>query len=171
MQGERMRRRGRLLRMAAAVLLACAYAVATPSRAFTLADGTVMQCVARGAVVAEVTAAPGDPDMKSRTGWARMDGGRWIITWNAERLRVLAPELRDFLFFHECAHARVPTEIELEANCAGLIDMRRAGRGGPAAEQKLRGLVNMQEPYWQDTFACADAWFERERARGGGPPS
>lgn len=141
------------------------------AHAFTLADGTVMQCVARGEVVSEATAAPDDPAMKSRTGWARKEGGRWVITWNPERLRGLPPELRDFLFFHECAHARVPTEIELEANCAGLIDMRRAGRGGPAAEDKLRARVNMREPYWQDTFACADAWFERERTRGAVPPS
>lgn len=142
---------------------------AAPARAFQLADGTPMQCVARGQVVAEVTAVPGDPDMQRRTGWARQEGGRWVITWNAERLRVLAPELRDFLFFHECAHARVPTDVELEANCAGLIDMRRAGRAGPAFEQKLRASVNMREPYWQDTFACADAWFARERAKGGNP--
>ena len=155
----------------AAVALLAAWALAVPAAAFTLADGTAITCVARGAVVTEVTAPPGDPDMKSRTGWARRDGERWLITWNAERLQVLAPEIRDFLFFHECAHARVPTEVELEANCAGLIDMRRAGRAGPAFEQKLRARVNMQEPYWQDTFACADAWFDRERQRGNGPPS
>lgn len=165
-----MRRRCGKRRVTALALLACAWAMA-PAHAFTLADGTAVQCVARGAVVAEATAAPGDPDMKSRTGWARKDGERWVITWNAERLLVLAPEIRDFLFFHECAHVRVPTEVELEANCAGLIDMRRAGRAGPVFEQRLRARVNMQEPYWQDTFACADAWFERERQRGSGPPS
>jgi len=154
------------------VLALGAWALAVaPARAFELSDGTSVQCVARGQVVAEVTAAAGDPDMKNRTGWARQEGGRWVITWNAGRLGVLAPEVRDFLFFHECAHARVPTDVELEANCAGLIDMRRAGRAGPAFEQKLRARVNMQEPYWQDTFACADAWFARERAKGTLPRS
>jgi len=146
-----------------AIVLACAGA---PAAGFALADGTLIRCVARGEVVPEDMAAAGDPDMKNRTGWARRGDTGWQITWNAERLKALSPEVRDFLFFHECAHARVPTEVELEANCAGLIDMRLAGRAGPAYEQKLRARVNMREPYWQDTFACADAWLARERAKG-----
>jgi len=164
-----MEHRARLpaLRRLLSLLAACA---AASAGAFALSDGTAMQCVARGDVVREVIAAPDDPAMKNRTGWSRQEDGRWIITWNAERLRALPPEIRDFLFFHECAHARVPTAVELEANCAGLIDMRLAGRGGPVAEQKLRAVVNMKEAYWQDTFACADAWLARERARGAAPP-
>lgn len=154
------------IRMLLALILVGA---ALPAKAFLLADGVPMQCVARGDVVEEIVAAPGDPAMQNRTGWTRRDGGRWVITWNAQRLGVLPPELRDFLFFHECAHARVPTDVELEANCAGLIDMRRANRAGPAFEQRLRARVNMRDPYWQDTFACADAWAERERVRGGAP--
>lgn len=166
MRSGRVRRAVRAL----PVLVTLAW-FAAPAQAFRLADGTVMQCVARGEVVPESLAPAGDTAMKGRTGWAREEGGRWVITWNAERLAGLAPQLRDFLFFHECAHARVPTAVELEANCAGLIDMRRAGRAGPDYERTLRGLVNMKETYWQDTFACADAWFERERARGALPPS
>jgi hypothetical protein len=134
--------------------------------AFTFADGTTAPCVARGEVVKEITAAPDDPDMQRRTGWARRVDGRWQITWNAQRLAGLTPEVRDFLFFHECAHARVPTEVELEANCAGLIDMRLAGRATPELEAKLRAQYGKVD-YWKDTFACADAWFARERATGG----
>jgi hypothetical protein len=135
------------------------------AEAFALSDGAIAQCIARGEVVPETTAAQDDPAMKNRSGWTRRAGAGWQITWNAARLKALPPEVRDFLFYHECAHARVPTEVELEANCAGLIDMRLAGRAGPAFENKLRSYFDARESYWADTFACADAWFAREREK------
>jgi len=116
--------------------------------------------------VIEIVAPTDDPQMRSRTGLTAKVDGRWQITWNVPRLQSLPPEVRDFLFFHECAHARVPTEVELEANCAGLIDMRAAGRATPALEAKLRGYFG-KHPYWEDTFACADA--HRERTGKAGP--
>jgi hypothetical protein len=127
-----------------------------PATAFMFADGTTAQCVAQGRVVVETFAPPGDPTVQNRTALAARAGDGWQITWNPERLQRLSPELRDFLFFHECAHARVPTAIESEANCAGLKDMRAAGRAGPAFEARLRKQVDMRNAYWIGTFKCAD---------------
>jgi hypothetical protein len=147
-----------------ALLLFCVAAAASvrTASAFTFADGTAGQCIAQGQVVAEVVAVPGDPAMQGRTGHAARDGDGWRITWSAARLAQLPPELHDFIFFHECAHARVPTAIELEANCAGLKDMRAAGRAGFGFEARLRNQVDMRHPYWIATFKCADEERPRE---------
>jgi len=124
--------------------------------AFTFRDGSTMACVARGAVVLEVFAGPDDPFARlNRVGLAEKTGDGFRITWNQQRLQMLPPELHDFVFFHECAHATVPTESEPEANCAGLKAMRAAGRAGPAVEAKLRAMFP-NNAYWTETFACAD---------------
>ena len=143
---------GQLYFLAAAAGLA----LAMPAAAFTFSDGSTLTCMAQGQPVTEVFASPDDPVMQARTGLVTRVGDRWQITWNEARLKNLPPVLRDFLFFHECAHARVPTEVELEANCVGLVEMRAAGRAGPKVEAELRKLYG-REPYWVSTFRCADA--------------
>lgn len=126
--------------------------------AFTFADGSSVACVAQGVTVTEIHAGPDEAFAKlGRTALAERTDGGYRITWHTQRLNGLPPEVRDFIFFHECAHARVPTEIELEANCAGLLDMRAAGRAGPAFEKKLRAYFPPDNEYWTATFACADA--------------
>lgn len=141
-----------------AVVLAAIACVgcAGPVAAFELADGSTVQCSAGGQWVEEKFAAPGDPVFQSRTALTARTGGTWQITWNADRLKTLPPEVRDFLFFHECAHAHVPTENELEANCTGLKDMRAAGRAGSEFEARLRRHFARNSAYWNDTFKCAD---------------
>jgi hypothetical protein len=141
------------------VILVAGFAGATvinPATAFMFADGTTAQCVAGGRVVAEKIAQLGDPAVENRVARTARVGDGWQITWNQERLKLLSPEVRDFLFFHECAHARIPTENEREANCTGLKDMRAAGRAGPAFETRLRGNFPANSDYWNDTFKCAD---------------
>lgn len=131
---------------------------AAPAAAFTFSDGTTTRCIAGGAVVAEIDARPTDPfKPQNRTALAERTETGWRITWNLERFRPLPPEVRDFLFFHECAHARVPTDNELEANCMGLVHMREAGRAGPAFEAKLRRYFPADSEYWNETFRCANA--------------
>jgi len=139
--------------------IALAFALlAAPAAAFTFSDGTTAQCVAGGAVVTEIDAQPTDPfKPQNRTALAERTESGWRITWNVERLRPLPPEVRDFLFFHECAHARVPTDVELDANCMGLVHMREAGRAGPAFEARLRRYFPADSEYWNATFRCADA--------------
>lgn len=146
-----------------AVALAVAMA-ATPATAFTFSDGTTLTCMAQGRPVPEVSASPDDPEMSQRTGRVTRVGDGWQITWNEARLKSLPAVLRDFLFFHECAHARVPTENELEANCVGLVEMRLAGRAGRDVETALRQMYG-REPHWVNTFRCADAVAEREKAK------
>ena len=153
------------------LLAHCALVSAGPAGAFTFADGAKAVCIARGEIVTEIDAEPGDPfKPHNRTALAERTADGWRITWNLERLNRLPPEVRDFLFFHECAHARVPTENELEANCAGLLDMRAAGRAGPAFEAKLRGFFPPDNAYWNDTFRCANASDQRPPARPPAPP-
>lgn len=143
--------------MPPALALACLLCAA-PAAAFTFADGTTTRCIAGGAVVTEIEAQPTDPfKPQNRVALAERTDTGWRITWNLERFSRLPPEVRDFLFFHECAHARVPTDNELEANCMGLVHMREAGRAGPAFEARLRGYFPRDSAYWDDTFRCADA--------------
>lgn len=130
--------------------------LADHASAFMFSDGSTMRCIARGEVVPETYAPAGDPfEALGRVGRVEKWGNGYRITWSAQRLKSLSPEAHDFIFFHECAHAQIPTEIELAANCAGLLAMRRAGRAGPAFEQKLRAYFG-GHPYWEDTFRCAD---------------
>ena len=132
-----MRRKSRRFKMG--IRVACVIAslvVSVGAGAFTFADGTSARCVAGGKTV-------------------RMSSG-FVIIWNAERLKALPPEVHDYLFFHECAHARVPTADELKANCAGLQDMRAAGRAGFAVESRLGAFYGPRSDYWTRTLKCAD---------------
>lgn len=150
------------------LLLLSAAVIASPAAAFMFSDGTTMQCTARGQVVPETYAPAGDPfESLGRVGLAARSGDGYRITWNAKRLAALPPETHDFIFFHECAHAQIPTEIELAANCAGLLAMRRAGRAGPAVENKLRALFG-GHPHWEQTVRCADE-EDANAGRGAAP--
>ncbi len=146
------------MRLTPAVLIVAGLLLASDgASAFTFADGATMRCIADGVEVPEVVPPPDDPFYKaSRIGLVTREGGRLRIVWNAQRLAVLPPEVRDFIFFHECAHARIPTEDELTANCAGLIDMRAAGRAGREFERRLRAYFPADSVYWNETFRCAD---------------
>ena len=64
--------------------------------------------------------------------------------------------MHDLIFFHECAHAQIPTTDELRANCVGLKMMRAAGKGGFAVESKLAAFYGPGNDYWARTLKCAD---------------
>jgi len=123
--------------------------------AFTFADGAPASCVAGGKIVKEVDAEPKQAGHNFTGNTVRISSS-FLITWNAERLKALPPEVHDYLFFHECAHARVPTTDELKANCAGLQDMRAAGRAGFAIESRLGAFYGPGGDYWTSTLKCAD---------------
>ena len=123
--------------------------------AFTFADGAPASCVADGKIVKEVDAEPSQAGLYFTGKTVRISSG-FLIIWNAERLKTLPPEVHDYLFFHECAHARVPTTDELNANCAGLQDMRAAGRAGFAVESRLGAFYGHGSDYWTRTLKCAD---------------
>jgi hypothetical protein len=126
------------------------------ARAFTFTDGKSMRCVAAGQIVPEVEAdaSQGAVPFTGRT--ERTSSGFQII-WNSAKLNALPPDVHDYIFFHECAHARVPTIDEIQANCGGLVDMRAAGRAGPLVESKLAAFYGSGSAYWAATLKCADA--------------
>ena len=140
-------------RCAAAWALACLF-VASGAGAFTFADGKPGSCVSEGKAVEEVDADPGQAS--GFTGKAVRTASGFVIVWNQARLKTLPPEVHDYVFFHECAHALVPTVDEVLANCAGLQAMRAADRAGPAIEAKLTAFYGAGSDYWARTLKCAD---------------
>lgn len=131
-------------------------ALVSPAGAFTLSDGTAMTCVARGVPVAEQDSTSGDPVMRDRTGMTVPKGAGYVIVWNRAKLASLPAVVHDFIFFHECAHARIPTTDEIQANCGGLKDMRAAGRANTEIEGKLAAYFGAGSTYWESTVRCAD---------------
>jgi hypothetical protein len=115
-----------------------------------------MGCVAGGQAVPEIEANAGQGAVLFTGKTERTSSGFQII-WNSARLNALPPDVHDYIFFHECAHARVPTIDEIQANCAGLVDMRAAGRAGPAVEAKLAAFYGPGSAYWASTLKCANA--------------
>jgi len=123
--------------------------------AFTFWDGTSTQCIAAGRAVSEVDADPG-PALGC-TGKAVEDAGDLRIVWNRAKLDALPAVMHDYIFFHECAHLRVPTRDEIKANCVGLKDMRAAGRAGAAVEARIAAFYGARNDYWARTLQCTDA--------------
>ncbi len=135
----------------------CAVLLASPGAgAFTFSDGTHTECVARGQSVPE-QAAEGDAALAGFTGKTIEDARGYRIVWNTAKLASLPPAMHDYLFFHECAHARVPTRDEITANCVGLKDMRAAGRAGAAVEARIAEFYGPGNGYWARTLQCANA--------------
>ena len=118
-------------------------AIAQQAGAFTFSDGTSASCVARGEAVPEYSPPPGTEVMNFTARTVRVGSGYQIV-WNAPKLATLPPAVHDYLFFHECAHAKVPTTDEVEANCMGLKDMRAAEE--PASPSRRNWRRSMARP-------------------------
>lgn len=131
------------------------YTLAFAASAFTFVDGTAVACRANGQLVQENVIEPGQAQL-TFTGKTVQVNSTYQILWNEVKLNALPPDVHDFLFFHECAHAKVPTNDELTANCAGLKDMRAAGRAGPAVEARLTAFYGAASTYWSRTLKCAN---------------
>jgi hypothetical protein len=150
-------------------------AYAQISGVFTFRDGTSASCrTSSGNTVQQVYA----PKLAATflvggfTGVTTpLPNGSARITWDSGRLSSLPIAAHDYIYFHECAHAHVPTSDELVANCVGLIDMRAAGRSSPSIEEQLRvfhaGLGNMGPRYGTG----ADYWTRTLKCAGGGLPA
>jgi hypothetical protein len=143
--------------------------VALQAGAFTFSDGTSATCVARGETVPEYAPPPGT-EVMNFTGKTIKVGSGYQIIWNAQKLAGLPPATHDMLFFHECAHAKVPTTDEVLANCVGLKDMRAAGRAGLAVEARLAAFYGATNGYWVNTLRCANAEQKPAGAPGSPPP-
>jgi hypothetical protein len=94
-----------------------------------------------------------------RIGMTVTNEKEFLIIWNTTELNKLPPATHDLLFFHECAHAQVPTKEELRANCEGLKAMRAANRAGFAVENQLAVFYDSIKArgYWEATLSCANA--------------
>src|ERR1041385_278935 len=111
------------------------------------------------APIEEIVAPPTHPVVqRGRVALTEKLGSSYRIVWNEAQLNALPPEMHDFIFFHECAHASVPTQSEVTANCVGLQAMRAAGRAGFKIESKLAAFYGPGSTYWQKTLACANAF-------------
>jgi hypothetical protein len=155
-------RRGWRLLLCAAALIAIHDATA-----FTFSDGTTTRCTARGGRIAEIAAPAGHPVVvRGRIAVTEPAGSGYRIIWNEAQLRTLPPEMHDFIFFHECAHALVPTRDEVTANCVGLQIMRAAGRAGFAVEAKLGAFYGPANEYWRRTLECANGAGEPAKPPG-----
>ncbi len=141
------------------LVAAAAWGLSEGASAFVFADGKALSCVVNGVTLREYAAPATDPAVKDRVGLTLPENGSYVIVWNPDRLKALPPAVHDFIFFHECAHAQLPTSVELQANCAGLKAMRAAGRAGPAVEAELEAFFK-NSGYWQDTVRCANRVIE-----------
>jgi hypothetical protein len=142
-------------------LAAALFAVHGAAAAFTFDDGTTVQCFVGGVAVPEVAmTASLPPATLRRVALTERIGSGYRILWNEAQLKGLPREMHDFIFFHECAHASVPTQNEVTANCVGLQAMRAAGRAGFAVESKLAAFYGPDSQYWRETLACANAFKE-----------
>ena len=155
------------------LVLASIYMPPERAAAFTFLDGQHVTCRSyAGQAVAEITLPV---SMTGYTGTTNvLPGGGAVIIWDASKLNRLPPAAHDFIYFHECAHANLPSSDELQANCGGLVDMRKAGRAGPAVEQAIGAFhtslgfmgprYGVGSVYWAQTVACANR--RGPRARG-----
>ena len=139
-----------------AALFAATALLPAIASAFTFVDGTTSACVAGSETIPEYSPPPGS-EAVPYTGQTVKVGASYQIVWNKQKLDALPREVHDFLFFHECAHAQIPTKDEVRANCVGLKNMRAAGRAGFAVEAKLAAFYGATNDYWKNTLSCANA--------------
>jgi hypothetical protein len=151
--------------------MACAAAIVLPASAsaFTFSDGIEEQCTTSDGPVIERYHPADDPAAPGGyIGYTHRDPATgWVIDWNMLMLSSAPSYVHDFVFFHECAHAKTGTFDEVQANCLGLLAMRAEGRAGKAIEAKLalyhKRLGDMGPAYgqgsvfWARTEACANA--------------
>ena len=98
---------------------------------------------------------------RNRDGSARMIFDRFVMQRIASRSRLAA----DLVFYHECAHVRLQTDDEIEANCEAVREMRAVGYlddEGYAALTAWHESMGRVAPryggtgrvFWQRTEAC-----------------
>jgi hypothetical protein len=147
-------------------ILACAWPAG--AAAFTFSDGTAAVCMTQEGVATERFHPADDAAAPAGyIGFTHLDAGSgWVIDWNMLMLSSVPAEEHDFVFFHECAHAKSGSFDELQANCLGLLDMRASGRAGKAVEARLAAYhrrlgymgpqYGLSRDFWARTVTCAN---------------
>lgn len=149
-----------------------------PALAFQRSDGETVTCVAGSTdapvVVAEEYQGNGPvgtvhPALGGSAAVVRRqpDGSQRIVfdRFVMERIASRSQLAHDLVFYHECAHVRLQTNDEIEANCAAVRDMREAGylddEGYAALTAWHRDMGRVAPKYggtgrvfWERTEAC-----------------
>jgi hypothetical protein len=145
--------------------------LAQTSQIFTFSDGTTESCKTFAGQIAQQVYLPALAGTFLNMGYTgltiALPNGSARISWDTAKLNSFPPAVHDFIYFHECAHAHVPTSDELMANCVGLIDMRAANRSSTAIEQILNQFhtnlgfmgprYGIGSAYWAKTVQCANS--------------
>ncbi len=154
--------------------------LASPAQAFTLSDGSPVSCpVARSGQVGNATErwseyqklSDRDPELGKAVAVVRSDAEGWpVIIMDAVAYRqskgVMAA-MWDFIYFHECAHARNAQATEIDANCAAYIEMQERGLMNAIRSKDIEAahlrIMNLPEQYggngigfWRQTMECVD---------------
>ncbi len=164
-----------------AVLLCLALSAALPARALPLSDGSEFECqVSRDGRTGPATEKwvqyerlqDRDPELGKAVAVVRHDERGWpVIFIDAvahKRGRLTNAGLWDFVFLHECAHARDPKFTEIEANCEAYLEMERRGLMNPIRLKDIEAahlqILNLPQEYggngiefWRRTLACVQA--------------
>ncbi|MEO0315296.1 MAG: hypothetical protein RI928_1752 [Pseudomonadota bacterium] len=159
-------------------LLLCLLMLTQTAWAFERTDGVVVQCEAERngerREVREVWLGFGDvgdrhPELGGAAAVVRVDRDGWPVIYfdNVVFKAMLAsdPHMADFIFYHECAHARDPDKNEIEANCEAFLQLQQQGLMTPVKEhalsdthRRMRRLPSRYggsgEIFWEQTMAC-----------------
>lgn len=166
------------------VLVACMSAVA-----FERSDGTVVHCeVTRSGETREVREVwlghgdPGDrhPELGGAAAVVRNGGDGWpVIYFDSVVFKSLIarePHMSDFIFYHECAHAKHGTHDEIEANCMAYLELDKLGMLTPERQEalaethkKMRRLPSRYggsgTVFWERTLSCANHHLTDDNTR------
>lgn len=116
------------MKLAIQLLLIFASILFLPVRALAYVDGQYSNtCYARNSLNGQRQAVMeenvGDSLGGASAITSRLQDGRWLIQWNVPKMIRMTSNIRLFLFFHECAHARTGSSDENTADCEGLKQM------------------------------------------------
>ncbi len=162
------------------ILLAVLLAALAPHGvlAFERSDGVSVTCeVERNGerrTVREIWLGYGDvgdrhPELGGAAAVVRPDKDGWpVIYFDSvvfKAMMVRDPHMSDFIFYHECAHARDPDKTEIEANCDAFVALQQLGMMNDAKEYALgathRRMLRLPsryggsgEVFWEQTMAC-----------------
>ena len=156
-----------------------------PARAFTLSDGVDAQCqfcrdgssgMAIERWVDYKTPSERDPELGKAVAVVRFDPQGWptilIDAVAYKQSKGVMAAMWDFIYFHECAHAKDPHLSEIGANCAAYIEMQDRGLMNAIRFKDIEAahlrIMNLPEQYggngiefWRMTLECV----ERDRGR------
>ncbi len=176
-----------LASLQAVLLAALVAAMVAPisAHAFTLSDGNEVQCQFKRDDMAATaterwvdykTASERDPELGKAVAVVRFDPQGWptilIDAVAYKQSKAVMAAMWDFIYFHECAHAKDQRLSEIGANCAAYIEMQNRGLMNAVRFKDIEAahlrIMNLPEQYggngiefWRMTLDCV----ERERGR------